>query len=62
MVFKVTLYLNADEFSHPEYQSQLSATKDDTYATFRGFLEGEGLVDFGSTSRLRVTRKVCFQG
>jgi hypothetical protein len=46
MAFKVMLYSIADEFSHPEYQSPLSATKDDTYATFRGFLEGEGLVDF----------------
>jgi hypothetical protein len=46
MAFKVTLFSIADEFSKPEYQSPLSATKDDTYATFRGFLEGEGLVDF----------------
>jgi hypothetical protein len=30
----------------PEYQSPLSATKDDTFATFINFLENEGLIDF----------------
>jgi hypothetical protein len=46
MAFKVKLYSIADDLSEPEYQSPLSATKDDTFATFRAFLEDEGLLDF----------------
>ena len=46
MAFKVKLYtIDNDENVH-EYQSPLSTTKDNTYATFWLFLEGEGLVDF----------------
>jgi NADPH-dependent glutamate synthase beta subunit-like oxidoreductase len=46
MAFKVRLYTIQNEVSALEYQSPLSATKDDTFATFRVFLENEGLVDF----------------
>jgi hypothetical protein len=34
MAFKVKLYSIADDLSEPEYQSPLSAMKDDTFATF----------------------------
>jgi hypothetical protein len=47
MALKVRLYSLADEFSAPEYVSPLSTAPDDTYATFRVFLENEGLIDFG---------------
>ena len=57
MAFKVTLYLIVDEFSHLEYQSLLLATKDDTYATFRRFLEGKGLVDFEFDLRIIGDKK-----
>lgn len=46
MALKVKLYTIDDEESAPEFQSPLPATKEDTYATFRLFLESEGLVDF----------------
>jgi hypothetical protein len=47
MALKVRLYSLADKFSAPEYVSPLSAALDDTYATFRIFMENEGLIDFG---------------
>ena len=46
MAFKVIFYSITDEYSNPEYQSSLLAMKDDTFAIFRVFLEGESLVDF----------------
>jgi hypothetical protein len=46
MAFKVILYSIADKRSDLEYQSPLSAMKDDTFANFRAFMEGEGLIDF----------------
>ena len=36
----------ADEYLTPEYVSPLIAAKEDTYATFRVFLENEELLDF----------------
>lgn len=46
MAVTVVLYSIADEFSEPEYQSPLKEKSDDTFATFRVLLEGEGLVDY----------------
>jgi hypothetical protein len=46
MASKITLFSLVDEFSELEYKSPFSSTQDDTYATFRAFLEGKGLVNF----------------
>ena len=46
MAFKLKLYTIDNDLSAPKYQDPLSATKDDIFATFRIFLENEGLIDF----------------
>jgi hypothetical protein len=51
------LYSIADKRSDLEYQSPLSATKDDTFANFRAFLEGEGLVEFPFDSWISSDKK-----
>jgi hypothetical protein len=46
MEFTVKLYSLADESALLEYVSPLTATVNDTLASFRLFLEGEGLIDY----------------
>jgi hypothetical protein len=46
MAFTVKLYSLADESALPEYVSLLTATVNDTLASFRLFLEAEGLIDY----------------
>jgi hypothetical protein len=46
MALKVKLFTIDNELNTPEYQSPLSATWDDTFATFRISLKNEGLVNF----------------
>jgi hypothetical protein len=46
MAFTVKLYSLVDELTLPEYVSLLMATVNDTLASFRLFLEGEGLIDY----------------
>jgi hypothetical protein len=46
MAFIVKLYSLADESALPEYVSPLTATVNDTLASFRLFLEGEGLINY----------------
>jgi hypothetical protein len=46
ITFKVKFYTIDNELSAPKYQRPLPTMKDDTFATFRTFLENEGLVDF----------------
>jgi hypothetical protein len=46
MALQVKLYSVPQEDGEPEYISPLPAKIDDTYASFRVFLEEEGLIEF----------------
>jgi hypothetical protein len=46
MALQVKLYSIPQEDGEPEYISPLPAKIDDTYASFRVFLEEEGLIEF----------------
>jgi hypothetical protein len=62
MAFKVMLYLVEDEYSFPEYQSPLLATKDDMFDIFKIFMQKEELVNFLFDFCMQITRNKCCKG
>jgi hypothetical protein len=59
MALRVKLYTIENKATTLEYQSPLPARTDDTLATFRTFLEGEGLVDFPFDFWIPNDKKRC---